>query len=356
MQEQHPDRALLFHQWQQMDFPLFVDSMNQLGVKVVPIHVLVDPRGVVAAVNPRPEDLGALIDGMTVSYTKDEDSSVVAEPRKASLLAQGTQAFVQLRDTAQAIRLLRQAVKEDPQADRAWFRLGVALRHRFEEAGDPADFAAAIAAWQTALHLDPNQYIWRRRIQQFGPRLDKPYPFYDWVAQARAEVEARMEEPIALRVEPKGAELTAPLRRGAGEEQRPPDFPVFPDPESRITEDDGLLEAAAVVVRDTQGRNAARVHLTIQPNRLRQAHWNNEVEAAKVWLILPERWSSPQPFAELPMRVSAVSDEKRTAEFELRWPELDGPLPELQAVLLAHVCEGADGTCVYRRLPIKIRL
>jgi hypothetical protein len=39
IQEQHPDRAGLFMQWKQMDWPILVDSLNLLGVAVVPVHV-----------------------------------------------------------------------------------------------------------------------------------------------------------------------------------------------------------------------------------------------------------------------------------------------------------------------------
>lgn len=63
--------------------------------------------------------------------------------------------------------------------------------------------------------LDLVPYIFRRRIQQYGPRLDKPYPFYDWVSEARAAVLARGETPVEPRVEPGGAELAAPLERMA---------------------------------------------------------------------------------------------------------------------------------------------
>ena len=41
------------------------------------------------------------------------------------------------------------------------------------------DFANAVNAWSQARNADPNQCIWRRRLQQYGPRLAKPYPFYD---------------------------------------------------------------------------------------------------------------------------------------------------------------------------------
>ena len=75
------------------------------------------------------------------------------------------------------------------------FRLGVAQRFQFDSSGGARteDFQQAAEAWTRALASNPNQYIWRRRIQQYGPGLDKPYPFYDWVTQARDAIEARGE-------------------------------------------------------------------------------------------------------------------------------------------------------------------
>jgi len=42
VQEQHPDRAALYMQWQQMEWPVLADPYNLLAVKVVPITLLVD--------------------------------------------------------------------------------------------------------------------------------------------------------------------------------------------------------------------------------------------------------------------------------------------------------------------------
>jgi len=41
------------------------------------------------------------------------------------------------------------------------------------------DLQKALTSRQDAQDSNPNHYIWRRRIQQYGPRLDKPYPFYE---------------------------------------------------------------------------------------------------------------------------------------------------------------------------------
>ena len=107
------------------------------------------------------------------------------------------------------------------------------------------DFQAAVDHWQAALDIDPNQYIWRRRIQQYGPRLDKPYPFYDWVAQSREEIAARGGTPWELAVEPGRSEFAEPLedisQRGAAGK--------LPDPEGRIHRDDGeFIDLEMVVV------------------------------------------------------------------------------------------------------------
>ena len=128
---------------------------------------------------------------------------------------------------------------------------------RFDSQGKlPGDFGAAIANWAEALTLNPGQYIWRRRIQQYGPLLDKPYPFYDWIPLARKEIGDRGDRPWPLNVEPSGAELADP-----GEETvrvRNPNSEVHPDPLDRLPLDnDSLVEMQIVAVPGTNGRPSA---------------------------------------------------------------------------------------------------
>lgn len=357
LQEQHGDRARLFHQWKRMDFPLMVDSFNELGVKVVPIHILLDAQGRVALINPRPAALRAWLEESTDEAAASAiDRPSRSQPSQAeSLLAYGTAEMLQRTELTEVMAKLRAATQHPEVADRAWFRLGVVQRMQFEQSEEPADFAAAVEAWGKALALDPNQYIWRRRIQQYGPRLDKPYPFYDWVAQARSEIEARDETPIALAVEPAGAELAAPIPRNAeiADDTQSPTIPADAD---QITRDDGLILADAIVVPDTQGRPAARLHLSFRPNPARAAYWNNEVEPARLWLRLPDGWRAASRYTSWPGPDQEVSDELRRAEFEVRFPaDLNAKDAKGKAVLLAHVCEGVDGTCVYRRIPVTIQ-
>src|SRR5262249_26459693 len=126
------------------------------------------------------------------------------------------------------------ALEIEPADGPTQFRLGVAYRMRYESSDIlPDDFQNAVNHWKAALELDPNQYIWRRRIQQYGPRLAKPYSFYEWVNFARKEIRARGEQPLPLVVEPSGAEFAYPSKAfpDAGFHKKEP------DPEGRIARD-----------------------------------------------------------------------------------------------------------------------
>ena len=113
----------------------------------------------------------------------------------------------------EAIAAYQQAIRLNREDGNAHFRLVVSYRRRHDsDLRQSDDFQTAVNHWGHALDLDPNQYIWRRRIQQFGPRLAKPYPFYDWVSTARREISARGETPSVLVTEPGGAEIASPQK------------------------------------------------------------------------------------------------------------------------------------------------
>ena len=91
----------------------------------------------------------------------------------------------------EAIKAYLKVLEKEPEQGLTHFHLGVAYRKRYDsDHRQPEDFQMAVEHWGKALDIDPNQYIWRRRIQQYGPRLDKPYSFYDWVGEARREIMA----------------------------------------------------------------------------------------------------------------------------------------------------------------------
>jgi hypothetical protein len=235
------------------------------------------------------------------------------------------------------------------------FRLGVAYRMRYDlPRREPGDFQAALDEWSAALALDPNQYIWRRRIEQYGPRLEKPYPFYNWVNEARAAIRARGEMPVALAAEPTGAEIAAPLR---ALEPAPP--AAEPDPGGRIVRDPGELIRIETAVAPHRVKAGSPVcfHLVFRPLESRQAHWNNESTPLRIWLRLPSGWEAERQMLELPQPPTATSEEVREASTELRVPADTAPGSfDLAGYALYNVCEGAAGACLFRRQDLHIRL
>jgi len=322
LEEQHPDRARLFLQWQGIDWTILVDAFNKLDVNVVPITLLIDENGVIRHRVGGRDDFAAAVE------------SFLAEPPIAPPVAEA--------DPEPAL---------DDRIGRGQFELGVLYRMRYDEHGDPADFANAIEAWGRAVEADPNQYIWRRRIQQYGPRLEKPYPFYDWVPAARAEIEARGEEPVALRVEPEGAEIAMPARRfdaAAPTEGEP-------DPGGKVHRDAGeLVQVHSTVVphRVAPGKSA-RVHLEFRPAS-EHAHWNNEAGGMTLWVEAPDGWKIDRARLERENPPHPVSDETRRFEFEVQLPAGATGAVRLPAYALYYVCRSDAGACLYRRQDVPV--
>ena len=358
IQEQHPDRARLFMQWQQMGCPIMVDGLNLLGVGVVPITLFVDEFGIIRAINPRRSDDEGLEAFLNTEYEATDGSKIVARnggnqqaERANRLLLWGDAA-----DISEAIRLYEGVVESESENGPAHFRLGVAHRMRHDSAHRQAsDFRLAVENWASALNINPNQYIWRRRIQQYGPRLDKPYPFYDWVSAAGQQISERGETPVELTVKLSGAEIAKPF----GSFHNSGQTKAEPDPEGRIVRDQGqYIKVDHVVVKSTatDGR-AARVHVRFAPNQLNKAHWNNEVGQLELWVSAPSGWEISSRFFTVPNPKTVVSLESRDIEFEIRGKELpeSGKLTVL-AYALYYVCEDVDGTCLYRRQDLSIEV
>jgi len=371
IQEQHPDRCRLFMQWKQMGWPILVDSLNLLKVEAVPITVAIDEHGIVRHKRLRLDATDEFRSGfMQTEFEEPAESAEVQIPaswptaqtpeQHAAAEAWGRFGdMVVLSDAVErldeAVDAYEKAVELDP--DDGWkrFRLGVALRKRYDLGSRrDGDFQRAVDAWKAALDIDPNQYIWRRRIQQYGPRLDKPYPFYDWVPQAREEIRARGEEPPDLIVEPGGAEFAAPQQELEVSEQR-----EEPDAEGRIYRDEGELIAVETVMAPSsiQPGEATRLHVTMRPREEVKAHWNNEVEGVEVWLNSTEGCELERSYQSLPLPQEIVSLETRKAEYEIRCDE-DAAAGEraLSGYALYYVCEDVGGTCLYRRQDFQARL
>lgn len=366
-QEQHPERCRLFAQWQGFEWPILWDPLNLTGASAVPSVLAVDEFGVIRKARldsrrvedeligeflaaafeaPREEAPGPRV---LRSMLGPEVDSTGLESAYARLLWGGSSSF------DAAIGAIENHGLDANAADAAsLFRAGVAYRMRHDsDRGRPTDFQRALDLWSAALHRDPNQYIWRRRIQQYGPRLDKPYPFYDWVARAQADLRARGTEPVALRVPLTGAELAQPSNQYPIRQ----DGSQAPDPQRRISADGERLiaiETAAAVHTASAGarvrqRASVRVHLALHPDAEADVHWTNEAGPTVVWVAVPQGWQIERNLFELPLPEGALTGEVRLLDFELSPPEgWEGPA-KVRGYALYFVCEGAGGECLYRR-------
>jgi hypothetical protein len=361
IQEQHPDRCRLFMQWKQMDWPVLVDSLNLYGVSGVPITYAIDEAGIVRAVNPTPAELDTFLDAPPPASAPRPPSASRPDLGRlrpgpgadtpAAWRAYGDALFLWGADPrlGEAITAYQRSLRLDPGDDPTEFRLGVAFRRRHDSAArEPGDFQAAAVHWAAALDRDPNQYVWRRRIQQFGPRLDKPYPFYDWVDEARTAIRARGGEPSPLVAEPSGSEVAAPADRFTAETGDPRE----PDPRGRVHRDTGpLIRVEVAVVPPAVGPGGVtRAHLLFRPDPARDAHWNNEAEPLRVWLDPPAGWSADRREGRAPQPAAAVSTEPREIQLELQAPPgLEGRAVAIPGYALYYVCQEADGVCLFRR-------
>jgi len=370
IEEQHPDRARLFMQWKQMPWPVLVDSLDLLGVSAVPITLAVDEYGVIRMVNPAPGEIEEKFINRTferpvslpevANRAPDLDALKQAtESNTVASWADYANAVVEWggpQRTSEAIQAYQRALRLDPASGPLHFRLGAAYRKRYDSNfRQPEDFQKAVEQWSAALEIDPNQYIWRRRIQQYGPRLDKPYSFYDWVTTARKEIVARGEIPAPLSIEPSGAEFAQSEQSFAAASNSIKE----PDPRGRILRDAGqFVKVETAVVPNTRAQDVSeRVHVVFRPNPANKTHWNNEVGNFVFWISAPPMWNVSQHLVTIPNPSRLPSTEVREVEFEVRGPERGrAPAVTLPAYALYHVCEDVNGVCMYRRQDVPITI
>lgn len=366
-QEQHPERCRLYKQWRQFNWPIVHDPLNLMGSRAVPLFVLIDEHGVVRSTRANPRTFRQ--DFLEKSFDKPSASSSeqvnaaaeMAELRSAAQQHGRFQDWMKLGDAivlwqpdrpGDAIAAYREARKLQANSGEAWFRSGVAYRMRYESANaEPDDFQKAVAHWTQALEIDPNQYIWRRRIQQYGPRLDKPYPFYDWVEQARREIQARGETPIELPVPLSGAEVAQRLREFTESDQQANE----PDPQGRIERDLLLIQPRITVVpARVKPGGSVRVHIELTP--IQQAHWNNEAEPLALWIPMSMEYRLDQQLLQFQGPAKPESRETRRLEFEVQVAADATTDIEIPAYALFNVCEDIGGQCLYRRKDFNVRI
>jgi tetratricopeptide (TPR) repeat protein len=378
IQEQHADRCRLFAQWKRFDWPILHDPINVLEATGVPILVAIDQHGIVRSTRPA---LGTFqAEFLDKSFANDATNSPadrITPPLKGNsgspdwralkARARESDSATSWRELGDALALwggdgrldeamdaYQRAAKLDPKDGAALFRLGVCYRqHSESKQHRPGDFQAAIDSWGKALDLDPNQYIWRRRIQQYGPRLDKPYAFYGWVETAEKDVRARGDKPLALIVRPRGAEIAQPLKA-----LPQPEEARNPDPDRKIHRDKDGLVRAEVTVAPARVRpgEAVRVHIVLRLDPKNQAHWNNESEPLRLWVDSSKDWHVSDRLLRAPAVREAVSGEERALDFEVKAPKDVRDKARLDAYALYYVCEDKGGRCLYLRLDIPIEI
>jgi hypothetical protein len=378
-QEQHPDRCRLLAQWHSFDWPILHDPINIMGLSAVPLFVAIDEQGIVRDTKPRLDTIKtAFIDKSFVAEASDDSPRRLtpalpagqASPDFEALRKQAETepSFAGWRDLGDALAVwggdgqvnaaidaYQRAARLDPEQAPVQFRLGVCYRRRYEsKQRQPGDFQAAIDGWSRALALDPNQYIWRRRIQQYGPRLDKPYAFYDWVNDAEKDIATRGEKPASLTVRPGGAEIAHPLTTFPTN----PSAAHSPDPEGRVRRDEqGLIRAEVTVVPGrVRSGQAVRIHVVLRPEVNHKAHWNNEAEPLRLWIDPPEDWQAVERLLVHSGVKQTVTGEDRALDFEVKAPARARGKIRLSAYALYHVCDDAGGQCRFLRLDIPIEV
>jgi rhamnogalacturonyl hydrolase YesR len=377
-QEQHGDRCRLLAQWKGFDWPILHDPINVLELTGVPILVAIDEHGIVRSTRPKLATFAAdFLDKTFGDDAKGKDAGRITpswkegarSPDWDALRARARQAdaaatWRELGDVLalwggdgrleEAMDAYNRAVQLDPKDGPGLFRLGVCFRRRFESARRrPGDFQAAIASWGQALDLDPNQYIWRRRIQQYGPRLDKPYAFYDWVEAAEKDLRARGQKPVSLAVRPVGAEIAQPIKALAQ-----PHEVRAPDPDGKVHRDTDELIRAEVTVAPARARpgQAVRVHVVLRVDPKKQAHWNNEAEPLRLWVDPPAGGQVSDRLLQAPAVQEPVSTEERALDFEVKLPREARDQVRLDAYALYHVCDDKGGQCRFLRLDIPMEV
>lgn len=359
IQEQHAERCRLFVQWHQIDWPILHDPLNIVDVLTVPIFVALDADGIVRSTKPTPDWVRKTLLTQHAKSTVPAEAASKPDPSKlrttanspAERRALGDAEILwnQPSDWSRAIAAYTAQGNEERESGTR-FRLGVAYRGRWDsDRRQPGDFSDAVASWELALRQNPNHYIYRRRIQQYGLRLDKPYPFYDWIEIAQATIRDRGDMPIEITVPLSGAELASPSKvftvAANGEN---------PDPESHITEDRHRLIAitATTVPGIVMAGQPFRLHLSFAPNAT--THWNNETPPAVVWLDVPDGWSAETQRVELVQSEQPESNERRAIDLEIKPPESASGDQTINGYVLYYICEDRAGQCLYLRQTFEV--
>ena len=328
--EQYGDRMALFLQWKNLDFPVLMDPLNVLNVAAVPITLLVDESGVIRYRNPKAKDLKVFL---STDYPTSKDSlAKLPFANQQALDALQTQ---KSEDIQSALKALTQLDKSGKKPEYS-FQAGVLARWLYDHGGSSEDFQIAVDLWSQALDERPGQYIWRRRIQQYGPRLDKPYPFYNWVTEARNDLQAAGKTPHPLQVEPSGSEVALPGKKGKTEQKAR----RFSDSNNKLSNESKLLEITVTTIPHTDDPKKGRLHLLLTPTD--KGHWSSDAQEVELWY----RPTKGDPIF-LTSEVTALPADQETSSAS-RVLEGDFSLPknpEGDLVLFYSLCETENAVC-----------
>ena len=341
MQDQHADRCRLYRQWRQLKWPLYIDALNTLDHRVVPIPIFIDESGIIRRRGRVSE--AAVREFVEARYPVTKESKVAVR------LAKGDLFYLKSKRPVAFEKAIKEYAKAGRMNGRALFRTGVVYRTRCDSPHrKEGDGQKAVEYWGAALALQPNQYIWRRRIQQYGPRLDKPYNFFFWVEEARKAIRARGEKPVELAVEPRGSEIAPKARKSSGSAPSIPD----PDPKAKINRDLKGHVSIETVVTPARVRPGHRVRIraTFRLNPLGKPWWNNEGDPLSWTIRLPKPLRLAEGTFQFKPPAVAETRETRVLECEV---EVDRNARAGKVVLpvyaLYGVCEERSGQCLYLR-------
>ena len=353
VQEQHAERTKLYKQWKQYDFSIAQDPFTKLGLAVVPIFIGIDEHGIVQSTRLRPDKLKEFLemdfeepefDVLKRNRETDYAKLAAEDPSVENLCMLGDQVLLfgsaGKNSCDKAIASYQSALEKDPDNGAVMFRLGAAYRKRYDEhSNDDADFDQASRYWTMALASNPRQYIWRRRIEQYGPRLQKPYPFYDWVNTAIKEIKDRGETPVELKVKLTQSELAGRSASNFSEVEV-----KKPKGVAEIERDKGKFISieSTMVPGFAKVSKPATVHMRLLPVG---AKWNNESTPLRVWLESDSVKLSKQLF-EFQNPLEADSNETRSLEFDLIVTKSGDR--HIKGFALYNVCAD-NGVCMFRR-------
>jgi tetratricopeptide (TPR) repeat protein len=366
--EQQPERARLYMQWKQMSWPLMADPLNMLGLDIMPLVLGIDECGIIRETMPALEEAEEFLHRF-VNHDYGPCTSAPPAKRipnlatlKASTArgrAEDWRAYADSlvlwgkpSDLDEAISAYQQAIQRAPNDGWSHFRAGVAYRARYDSPfGQHEDFQRAQDEWSQALDIDPNNWLWRRRLQQYGPLkhlFGGLVLHYDWIPTARTEIAARGETPVPLKVEPSSGEMETATDVAPAVES----VVTEPDPRGRVYRDRDEFIRAEITTspRVVNAGTSARFHVVLRPILERKAFWNNEAEDLVLWVNPPQGWEVDRQYVTLPRPSKPETQEVREVEVEVKSPAGAKPGPvTIPSYALYYVCEDVNGVCMFRR-------